>query len=116
MVSPRFDPKQDSSCGFLIDCELNCVFHLLLCRLKECHITIQGCMFLACGLTFNTSHLKELDLSKNKILDGGVWQLSEIFNKCSLETLRYDCPTCRVSNQRQHGVPVKMFLCFIKVL
>ncbi|XP_033181937.1 NLR family CARD domain-containing protein 3-like isoform X2 [Anabas testudineus] len=74
------------------------------CKLKrlsltECSITRQGCLALAGALASNPSHLRELDLRKNKITcdplkapttdsDHGLDPLSEVLNKCSLETLR----------------------------
>ncbi|XP_044045248.1 NACHT, LRR and PYD domains-containing protein 12-like isoform X2 [Siniperca chuatsi] len=56
--------------------------------LKECSITKKGCQSLARGLASNPSHLRELDLSMNKFHDEGLERLSEVLNKCSLETLR----------------------------
>ncbi|KAM9363820.1 NACHT, LRR and PYD domains-containing protein 3-like [Symphorus nematophorus] len=56
--------------------------------LEECGITKKGCQTLASGLASNPSHLRELDLSKNKFQDEGLQQLSEVLNRCSLETLR----------------------------
>lgn len=56
--------------------------------LKECGITKKGCQSLASGLASNPSHLRELDLSENRFHDEGLELLSEVLNKCSLETLR----------------------------
>lgn len=48
----------------------------LFCRLNDCGITYECCGALASALTSNLSHLKELDLSGNKLEDLGVMLLS----------------------------------------
>ncbi|XP_044000545.1 NACHT, LRR and PYD domains-containing protein 12-like isoform X1 [Gambusia affinis] len=57
-------------------------------RLRQCGITTSGCPPLARGITSNPSHLRELDLSKNKLHDMGLMQLSDVLENCRLETLR----------------------------
>ncbi|XP_034535360.1 NACHT, LRR and PYD domains-containing protein 12-like [Notolabrus celidotus] len=64
----------------------NCKLQKLL--LMDCGVTKTGCQSLGSALTSNPSHLKDLDLSKNKLLDEGLGPLSEILHYCSLETLR----------------------------
>ncbi|KAG1926561.1 NACHT, LRR and PYD domains-containing protein 12-like [Pimephales promelas] len=58
--------------------------------LWDCGITDEGCVALASALRSNTSHLRELDLSGNKLGESGVKQLSYILANphCKLEELR----------------------------
>ncbi|XP_056110197.1 NLR family CARD domain-containing protein 3-like [Rhinichthys klamathensis goyatoka] len=62
-----------------------------LCR---CGVTDKGCNVLASALSSNPSHLKELNLSGNKLQDAGVKLVSDGLKNphCTLETLRLiDC-------------------------
>uniref|UniRef100_A0A3Q1ERG1 SPRY-associated domain-containing protein n=1 Tax=Acanthochromis polyacanthus TaxID=80966 RepID=A0A3Q1ERG1_9TELE len=47
-----------------------------LYRLSGCLVTEEGCSSLASALSFNPSHLRELDLSYNHPGDSGVKLLS----------------------------------------
>uniref|UniRef100_A0A3B5PWZ4 NACHT domain-containing protein n=1 Tax=Xiphophorus maculatus TaxID=8083 RepID=A0A3B5PWZ4_XIPMA len=47
-------------------------------RLKQCGMTTSGCRSLARGITSNPSHLRELDLSKNKLHDNGMMLLCDV--------------------------------------
>ncbi|XP_045061786.1 uncharacterized protein LOC121532883 [Coregonus clupeaformis] len=49
---------------------------LEILRLSDCHVTEDGCAFLASALRLNPSHLRELDLSFNHPGDSGVKLLS----------------------------------------
>ncbi|KAL1261167.1 hypothetical protein QQF64_008994 [Cirrhinus molitorella] len=63
-------------------------------RLNDCGITFEGCGALASALTSKLSHLRELDLSGNKLGDVGVMLLSAGVgnNLLKLETLKLiDC-------------------------
>ncbi|XP_058600317.1 NACHT, LRR and PYD domains-containing protein 12-like isoform X2 [Onychostoma macrolepis] len=55
-----------------------------------CGVTYHGCAALDSALKSNPSHLRELDLTKNKLTDSGVKLLSAIRNNADykLETLR----------------------------
>ncbi|KAG1955401.1 NACHT, LRR and PYD domains-containing protein 12-like [Pimephales promelas] len=57
--------------------------------LWECGVTDEGCVALASALRSNPSHLRELNLSDNKLGDSGVKQLSDLLanHHCKLETL-----------------------------
>ncbi|KAG1924686.1 NACHT, LRR and PYD domains-containing protein 12-like [Pimephales promelas] len=58
-------------------------------RLRECGVTGEGCVALASALRSNPSHLRELDLSDNKLGDSGVKLLSDGLKDphCILERL-----------------------------
>ncbi|KAM4532822.1 NACHT, LRR and PYD domains-containing protein 12-like isoform 2-T2 [Fundulus diaphanus] len=57
-------------------------------RLKQCGMTTEGCQHLARCIASNPSHLRELDLSKNKFHDEAMKLLSDVLRRCCLETLR----------------------------
>ncbi|XP_026073127.1 NACHT, LRR and PYD domains-containing protein 12-like isoform X1 [Carassius auratus] len=62
--------------------------------LNDCDVTDEGCAALASALRSNSSHLRELNLSVNKIGDSGVTLLSAGLEDlhCELEILRLrDC-------------------------
>ncbi|KAL1273442.1 hypothetical protein QQF64_029304, partial [Cirrhinus molitorella] len=58
-------------------------------RLRDCGVTDEGCVALASALRSNPSHLRQLDLSVNKLGDS-VKLLSDVLQNphCKLETLR----------------------------
>ncbi|KAI5085949.1 NACHT, LRR and PYD domains-containing protein 3, partial [Silurus meridionalis] len=51
---------------------------LCICRLYNCGVSGEGCAALASALRSNPSHLKELDLSVNKVGKSGVKCLSDL--------------------------------------
>uniref|UniRef100_A0AAZ3QTY1 NACHT, LRR and PYD domains-containing protein 12-like n=1 Tax=Oncorhynchus tshawytscha TaxID=74940 RepID=A0AAZ3QTY1_ONCTS len=59
-------------------------------RLSGCLVTEEGCGSLVSALKYNSSHLRELDLSNNDLKDSGVELLSAGLGNphCKLETLR----------------------------
>ncbi|KTF95140.1 hypothetical protein cypCar_00042536 [Cyprinus carpio] len=59
--------------------------------LSNCGVTDEGCAALASALRSNPSHLRELDLSENKLGKSGVKSLSELKDDpdYKLETLYY---------------------------
>uniref|UniRef100_A0A672KLQ3 Uncharacterized protein n=1 Tax=Sinocyclocheilus grahami TaxID=75366 RepID=A0A672KLQ3_SINGR len=61
------------------------------CRLMSCGITDEGCAALSSALTSNPTHLRWLDLSKNKLSDSGINLLSTGLSNphCKLEMLGY---------------------------
>ncbi|XP_077077527.1 NACHT, LRR and PYD domains-containing protein 3-like isoform X6 [Siphateles boraxobius] len=63
--------------------------------LSDCGVTDEGCVALASALRSNPSHLRTLDLSKNKLGDSGIKQLSDLLENphCKLERLGL-CDCC----------------------
>ncbi|XDV33445.1 hypothetical protein PO909_003863 [Leuciscus waleckii] len=57
--------------------------------LRDCGVTDEGCAALTSALRSNPSHLRELDLSWNKVGDSGVKQISDLLQDphCKLEIL-----------------------------
>ncbi|KAA0704455.1 Ribonuclease inhibitor [Triplophysa tibetana] len=68
----------------------NLLCRLIILKLGHIHITKEGCVLLASAFISNPSHLRELDLSGNKIEDFGVTEISKLLqdSECRLEKLR----------------------------
>uniref|UniRef100_A0A8C2KBT8 NACHT domain-containing protein n=1 Tax=Cyprinus carpio TaxID=7962 RepID=A0A8C2KBT8_CYPCA len=74
----------------LRDLLMNPQFKLEKLKLFYCSITEKQCLILTSALKSNPSHLRELDLSWNKIKNTGVIHLCDILkdSQCKLERLR----------------------------
>lgn len=66
------------------------VSYFLLFRLRACSLSEKSCGSLASALQFNPSHLRELDLSDNKLRDSGEERLKAFVGcpRFNLQTLR----------------------------
>jgi len=61
---------------------------IILYRLSECGVTDEGCAALASALRSNPSHLRKLDLDKNKLGDSVKLFSTVLANPlCKLEIL-----------------------------
>uniref|UniRef100_A0A672L8Q2 Si:ch211-213a13.2 n=1 Tax=Sinocyclocheilus grahami TaxID=75366 RepID=A0A672L8Q2_SINGR len=80
----------DSGVKNLSDLLMNPQCKLEILHLCECSITEEQCLILTSALKSNPSHLRELDLSENKIENKGVNYLCDVLKDslCKLERLR----------------------------
>ncbi|KAK9979078.1 hypothetical protein ABG768_012524, partial [Culter alburnus] len=68
----------DSGVRNLSDLLMNPQFKLEKLHLYGCRITEKQCVILTSALKSNPSHLRELNLSENKLGDSGVKNLSDL--------------------------------------
>ncbi|XP_042612104.1 NACHT, LRR and PYD domains-containing protein 3-like [Cyprinus carpio] len=86
----RNKQKKNSGVNHLCDVLKDSHCKLERLRLRYCDITDEGCSSLTSALKSNPSHLRELDLSGNKVKNKGVKHLCDILKNldCKLERLR----------------------------
>ncbi|XP_059411535.1 NACHT, LRR and PYD domains-containing protein 1b allele 2-like isoform X6 [Carassius carassius] len=74
-------------------------------QLSDCGVTDEGCASLASALRSNSSHLRKLDLTGNKLGASGVKLLSDVLqnSRCKLEKLRLDVSE---PSELNHPLPV----------
>ncbi|XP_048048865.1 NACHT, LRR and PYD domains-containing protein 3-like [Megalobrama amblycephala] len=77
-----------------IHCQLNT---LILC---ECSITEEQCVILTSALKSNPSHLRQLDLSKNKLGDSGVENLSDLLMNPQCKLGKLDLYECSITEEQ----------------
>ncbi len=80
------------------------IFVFFLYRLKNNNITADGCAALTSAIHSNSSNLKELDLSGNKLGDSGIKKIYHLLNSVEfrLEKLRLYFHSCSFLNVNIH--------------
>ncbi|ROK44366.1 NLR family CARD domain-containing protein 3 [Anabarilius grahami] len=68
--------------------------------LSSCDMTDEGCSALTSALKSNPSHLRELDLSRNKLGDSGVKNLSDLLMNPQFKLEKVDLSYCRITEEQ----------------
>uniref|UniRef100_A0A8C1SVE2 Uncharacterized protein n=1 Tax=Cyprinus carpio TaxID=7962 RepID=A0A8C1SVE2_CYPCA len=91
----------DSGVKNLSDLLMNTQFKLEKLDLCECSITEKQCLILTSALKSNPSHLRELDLSRNKLIgDSGVKNLSDLLMNTQFKLEKLDLSYCSITEKQ----------------
>uniref|UniRef100_A0A8C1SW52 Uncharacterized protein n=1 Tax=Cyprinus carpio TaxID=7962 RepID=A0A8C1SW52_CYPCA len=90
----------DSGVKNLSDLLMNTQFKLEKLDLCECSITEKQCLILTSALKSNPSHLRELNLSRNKLLgDSGVKNLSDLLMNTQFKLEKLELSFCYMTDE-----------------
>ncbi|XP_059402980.1 ribonuclease inhibitor-like [Carassius carassius] len=91
----------DSGVKHLSDLLMNTQFKLEKLDLCGCSITEKQCLILTSALKSNPSHLRELNLSRNKLLgDSGVKHLSDLLMNTQFKLEKLDLCGCSITEKQ----------------
>ncbi|XP_052445887.1 uncharacterized protein LOC127987559 [Carassius gibelio] len=91
----------DSGVKHLSDLLMNTRFKLEKLHLRDCSITEKQCLILTSALKSNPSHLRELNLSGNKLLgDSGVKHLSDLLMNTQFKLKKLDLCGCSITEKQ----------------
>ncbi|XP_073699549.1 uncharacterized protein [Garra rufa] len=90
----------DSGVKNLSDLLMNPQFKLEKLDLWDCSITEEQCLILTSALKSNPSHLRQLDLSRNKLGDSGVKNLSDLLMNPQFKLEKLDLWRCIITEEQ----------------
>uniref|UniRef100_A0A8C1E405 NACHT domain-containing protein n=1 Tax=Cyprinus carpio carpio TaxID=630221 RepID=A0A8C1E405_CYPCA len=91
----------DSGVKNLSDLLMNTQFKLEKLELSDCGLTDEGCSAVTSALKSNPSHLRELNLSGNKLLgDSGVKNLSDLLMNTQFKLEKLDLCGCSITEKQ----------------
>ncbi|KAL1251877.1 hypothetical protein QQF64_019673, partial [Cirrhinus molitorella] len=90
----------DSGVKNLSDLLMNPQFKLKKLHLSLCSITEKQCLILTSALKSNPSHLRELNLSRNKLGDSGLKNLSDLLMNPQFKLEKLDLCNCSITEKQ----------------
>ncbi|XP_073674924.1 NACHT, LRR and PYD domains-containing protein 12-like isoform X15 [Garra rufa] len=96
----RWNELGDSGVKNLSDLLMNPQFKLEKLDLWRCSITEKQCFILTSALKSNPSHLRELNLSGNKLGDSGVKDLSDLLMNPQFKLEKLHLCYCRITEEQ----------------
>ncbi|KAL1251962.1 hypothetical protein QQF64_019758, partial [Cirrhinus molitorella] len=90
----------DSGVKNLSDLLMNPQFKLEKLDLWRCSITEEQCLILTSALKSNPSHLRELNLNRNKLGDSGVKNLSDLLMNLQFKLEKLDLWDCSITEEQ----------------
>ncbi|XP_039503068.1 ribonuclease inhibitor-like isoform X2 [Pimephales promelas] len=90
----------DSGVKNLSDLLMNPQFKLEKLQLRYCYMTDEGCSDVTSALKSNPSHLRELDLSVNKLGNTGVKNLSDLLMNPQFKLEKLHLYRCRITEKQ----------------